>query len=81
MTLIIDDKMLEGININEEEAKLDFALGLFIDYKATLGQAAKIAHLSQGQFMEELSKRKIPIHYGIEDLEEDLNTITSLNIK
>lgn len=81
MTLIIDDKMLAGIKINEEEAKLDFALGLFIDYKATLGQAAKIANISQGQFMEELGKRKIPIHYDIEDLEEDINTIKSLNIK
>ena len=56
------------------------ALGLFIDKRLTLGQAAHIASLSQTQFLKELGERKIPIHYDIENFKKDLETIENLNI-
>lgn len=80
MILTIDDKILKGIIISESEAKLDFALGLYIDEKVTLGQAANIASLSQGEFLKELGKRKIHFHYDIEEFEKDLETIKNLNL-
>ena len=75
MVISIDEKILNGKKFSEADLKLDLALGLFIDYKVTLGQAAAIADLSQGRFMEELGKRKISIHYDIEDYREDLEII------
>ena len=81
MILTIEDEILQGIKLTPEEARLDFALGLFIDKRITLGQAACIALLSQTQFLKELGKRKIPIHYDIEDFKKDLETIENLNIK
>ena len=80
MVLNIEDKILKGINLTQEEAKLDLALGLFIDKRVTLGQAAAVASLSQTQFLKELGKRQIPIHYDIEDFEKDLKTIETLNL-
>ncbi len=47
--------------------------------RLTLGQAARIASISQTQFLKELGKRKMPIHYDIEDFKRDLETIENLN--
>ena len=80
MTIIIEDKLMKNIRITQEEAKLDFALGLFIDYKATLRQAAIIANLTQAKFMKELGKRKIPIHYGIDEFNKDVETLKKHNL-
>ena len=57
--------------ISPQEAALHLAIGLFADDKVTLGQAAAIAGLPQPSFLQELGKRRIPIHYGVEELEQE----------
>lgn len=57
---------------------LHLAIGLFVSVEATLGQAAEVAGVSQTDFLRELGKRRIPIHYGMEELTEDLRTVESL---
>lgn len=57
---------------------LSFAIGLFVTEEATLGQAAEVAGLSQTDFLRELGKRRIPIHYGNDELAEDLRVVESL---
>ncbi len=59
-------------------AALHFAVGAFSAEEVTLGQAAAIAGLSQSEFMRELARRKIPLHYDCEDFAEDLKTIAAL---
>lgn len=59
-------------------AALHLALGLFVAEEATLGQAAEVAGMSQGDFLRELGKRKIPIHYGKEELDQDLRSVEDL---
>ena len=78
MDLTLPDDILKGRRMTEEELKFDLALGLYIDEKATLGQAARIAGMSTPAFLDELGKRKIPIHYGIEDLAADEATLRAL---
>ena len=41
-------------------------------------QAAQIAGLPQATFLRELGKRRIPIHYGPQELAEDLKAIEEL---
>jgi predicted HTH domain antitoxin len=60
------------------DAVLHLAIGLFVTEEATLGQAAEIAGLSQAAFLKELGWRRIPIHYGLEELSEDLRVVESL---
>jgi predicted HTH domain antitoxin len=60
------------------EAALHLALGLFLAEKVTLGQAAEVAGLSQPVFLQELGRRRIPIHYGSKELAEDLRAVESL---
>jgi predicted HTH domain antitoxin len=68
---------LEG-RISLEEAALHLALGLFTGDKVTLGQAADIAGLSQPTFLQELGERRIPVHYGIEELEQDIAAVQEI---
>jgi predicted HTH domain antitoxin len=60
------------------KAALHLAIGLFVSEETTLGQAAEIAGLTQAAFQRELGARHIPIHYGTEELAQDLKTIESL---
>jgi len=64
--------------LTPREASLHFAIGLFVDEEATLGQAAEVAGMTQAQFLQELGRRRIPIHYGVEELMEDLRTVSEL---
>lgn len=64
--------------LSPREAALHLAIGLFVAQEVTLGQAAEIAGLSQAEFLQELGRRKIPLHYGPEELAEDLRTLEAL---
>lgn len=57
---------------------LHLAIGLFVSEEATLGQAAEIAGLTQAAFQKELGARHISIHYGMDELAEDLKAVESL---
>ena len=72
MVIEVPDKAAEGIGLSPELARLEMALGLFRDEKATLEQAAKVSGLSIPLFMRELGKRQIPLHYDVQDFEKDL---------
>ena len=64
--------------ISPAEAALHLATGLFTDENVTLGQAASIAGIPQPALLQELGKRRIPIHYGVEELEQDIATVKNI---
>lgn len=64
--------------ISQRSAALHLAIGLFISDEATLGQAAETAGISQSEFLRELGQRRIPIHYGEEELAGDLQAVEEL---
>ena len=68
---------LEG-RLSPESTALHLAIGLYVAGETTLGQSAEVACLSQTDFLRELGNRRIPIHYGAEDLAEDLRAVDSL---
>lgn len=74
MNIAIADELLQGVELTPEQARLEFAVGLFSDEKVTLGRAAAIAGLNQTEFMRELGRRKIPPHYDVADFEADMQT-------
>ena len=77
MTLTIpslaDDKLAPAV------ARVHLAVGVFTGGEATLGQAAEIAEMSQADFLKELGRRGLSVHYGREEFQEDLRTIAELN--
>ena len=76
MELTLPNALAE--RLSARDAALHLAIGLFVTEEATLGQAAEVAGLSQTDFLKELGRRRIPIHYGQEELEADLAAVESL---
>jgi predicted HTH domain antitoxin len=72
MTLTLPDDLLRATRLTEAELQIEFALALFGIERLTLGQAALLAGLPQLDFQRLLASRNIPLHYGIEAMELDL---------
>ena len=70
---------LPEIKMTEGELKQELALSLYAARKVTLIQAADIAGVGFFEFQGLLKDRKIPQHYGIEDLEQDLRNFPRKN--
>jgi len=75
MHIEIADHVVQKSGMTVEEIMLRVAIMLFQEEKLTLGQAADLAGLHQIQFQQELAKRDIPIHYGEEEFESDLQNL------
>jgi len=56
----------------EERLRMELALRLYEKGIVSLGQARRIAGLSKWDFLEFLAKEGIPLHYGEDELREDL---------
>jgi predicted HTH domain antitoxin len=54
------------------------ALVLFEREKLTLGQAARLAGMTQVQFQHLLSAHKIAVHYDVSDFEQDIATLKTM---
>ena len=70
-------EMLEARH-SPESLALHLAIGLFVSNEATLGQAAQVAGVTQADFLRDLGRRRIPIHYGEEELTDDLQAVEAL---
>jgi predicted HTH domain antitoxin len=66
-TLQIPDDVLSQAGITEREAVLELACRLFETGRLTLFFAARLAGLSQPEFEDVLTDRKIPIYRYTED--------------
>jgi predicted HTH domain antitoxin len=77
MNLVLPRQIEE--RLTPREATLHLAIGLFVDEEATLGQAAEIANMTQADFLRQLGRHRIPIHYGSDELMEDLQTVAQLS--
>ena len=78
MLVTLPDDLLESTKLTEAELKAELALALFQRERLTLGQAAELAGLPQLDFQRLLANRRIPIHYGIEEMQQDLRRVQGL---
>jgi predicted HTH domain antitoxin len=75
MTIVIPDDILQATRLTEDELKQELAVILFQKDKLTLGQASILAGMNRLQFQHLLASRKIPVHYGLAEFEEDMKTL------
>jgi predicted HTH domain antitoxin len=78
MTLTIPTERLGNVVLDERDAVVDIAIGLYKRQLVSLGRAAGVAGLSSPEFLAELSRRRIPINYGLDELREDVATLKNL---
>ena len=79
MSLAIPDEILQAARMSATELRQEIAILLFQKEKLTMGQASKLAEMSQLQFQHLLASRQIPVHYDVAEFEEDLQTLRKLN--
>lgn len=78
MGLTISDSILQSANMSPEELSAEIAVMLFQKEKITLAQASRLAGMNRLQFQHLLASREIPLHYDVEDFEEDIETLKTL---
>lgn len=77
--LVISAEMLQQLQTSPAELRVDLAVYLYDKERMTMGQAKKLAGLTQIQFQRELARRNVFIKYDVEDFEQDLRTLDELD--
>jgi predicted HTH domain antitoxin len=75
MSVVISDEVLHSARMSVKELLQEIAITLFEKEKLTLGQASGLAEMSQYQFQHLLASRGVALHYGLQEFEEDLETL------
>jgi predicted HTH domain antitoxin len=70
---------LDVDNLSATATRL-LTLELYREGKVSLGSAAELCHLPIEQFMEFSGRHKVPLHFGVEDLEEDRRTLERIGL-
>lgn len=79
MIVDLPDSEIKGTGLTSELAKVELAVALYRDRKVTLGRGASLAGLSTPAFLQEVGRRGVTVNYDIEDLEQDLATLSKLS--
>ena len=76
LTLEIPGEVLDAVRLPpneiERELRKELAIALYQRGALSLGKARALADMTYWQFEDLLGQRRIPRHYGEEDLEEDI---------
>jgi predicted HTH domain antitoxin len=74
----IPREVLRSTRMTSQELKRDLAILLFQQGKLSFGKAREMAGMTVGAFQQLLGSRGIPVHYDVEEYEEDLQTLREL---
>lgn len=69
---------LDSLRLTPAQARVELAVGLYAGRRVTLGHGARIAGISHTQFMHEVGRRGLHIHYTAEDALQDMATVDKL---
>lgn len=75
MSIVIPNEIIAATRMTEAEIKQEIAIMLFQKEKLTLAQASKFAGINRIAFQHLLASRQIPVHYDVEDFEQDIKNL------
>jgi predicted HTH domain antitoxin len=75
MTIELPDVKIGSQPLTSEQARVDFAAGLYSGGHASLGRAAKLAGMPTVRFMQELGRRGICRSYSVDDALHDVQRV------
>ena len=78
MSLLVSDDIVQASGLSERELLLEIVIMLFQQDKISLGKASELLGIHRMQFQKLLADRRICVHYGIAEFEEDLKTLQEL---
>ena len=74
----IPREVVHATKMSPEELRQELAIHLFQQGKLSFGKAKEMAGMTFWTFQQLLGGRGIPVHYGVEDYEEDLEVLRKL---
>jgi predicted HTH domain antitoxin len=78
--MLIPDELVKSSGLSESELLLELIVLLFQQEKITLAKASRLTGMTQIQFQRLLAERKIPVHYDIQDLHEDIANLKDVGL-
>jgi predicted HTH domain antitoxin len=75
MSVTFSDDVLKQTHMTNEELAVETALHLFQIDKLSFGQAARMAAMNHLEFQKLLGRRQIALHYDVEELRKDVETL------
>ncbi len=75
MSVVISDDTLKTLHMTADELKRELAILLYQQGRCTLGQASRMAAMTQAAFQFLLASRHIPVHYTITELDADVQAL------
>jgi predicted HTH domain antitoxin len=74
----IPSEVIHAARMTPEELRRELAIHLFREEKLSFGKARELAGMNVWDFQNLLGSRNIPVHYGMEEYEEDLKTLKEM---
>ncbi len=78
VSIEIPREVIHAARLKPEELKRELAVLLFQQERLSFGKAREMAGMTVWAFQHLLASRDIPVHYDLEDYEEDLSTLKGL---
>ncbi len=76
--LEIPQDILDSARMSLDQVLVELAVHLYEQGRLSIGKAHELADLSLWEFRQLLGLRRIPPHFAVEDLEQDLETLREL---
>jgi len=76
--LEVPQDILDSARLTPGQMKVELAISLYAQGRLSIGKARELAELSLWEFRHLLTSRRIPAHYDLADLQDDLGTLKTL---
>jgi predicted HTH domain antitoxin len=71
----IPREILHAARISPAEVRRELAVLLFAQGRLSFGKARELAEMTHWQFQQLLASRAIPLHYDLDEYQQDLKTL------
>ena len=78
ISIEIPREVLHAARMTPRDMRRELAIYLFQQGRLSFGKAREMAGMTAWAFQHLLAIKKIPVHYDVEDYEEDLATLKEL---
>ena len=75
ISIEIPREIVHATRMTPEELRQELAIYLFQQQKLSFGKAREMAEMTAWAFQQLLGSREIPVHYDLNDYQEDLATL------
>jgi len=76
--LEVPQDVLDSARLTISELKVEVAVYLYAQDRLSIGKARELAGMTLWEFRQLLASRRIPPHYDVNDLNEDMTTLREM---